>query len=535
MDYEQLHAYLKQYKQEHLLSFWHQLNDEQRASLYEDLQSIDFDSVTRIFEQCMNPEFGGNSCAIDDHLLEPLTDDIHEGVTKTTAEQLKSYKQLGLKAISEGRVAALLLAGGMGTRLGVSYPKGMYNVGLPSGKTLFQLQGERIRKLQNLASTAHNNHSPIVWYVMTSEQTKEQTDEFLSQHNYFGLHEKDVVIFEQNTIPCFTNDGKIILEQPYRVSRSPDGNGGLYVALKMCGILDDMKKRGINYVHVYSVDNILVKVADPAFIGYCIAKQAEAGAKVVEKTIPNEAVGVICKVKGKYEVVEYSEISNEIACRRNADGKLAFNAGSICNHFFTVDYLQQIWDKPLKYHVAKKKIPFIDESGKLVKPDSPNGVKLEKFVFDVFQFTNKFVVWQVLREEEFSPLKNAEGAAKDTPTTARNDLISLHRRYIANAGGILGDSDLKRKCDITVNGNILYTNDVKPSSFVCEISPLLSYDGEGLQEYVRGKTFQSPIHLLSDEEKSSGITNGVKVAFNGCEKSNNTNGHHNNLLTSCDN
>lgn len=271
-------------------------------------------------------------------------------------------------------------------------------------------------------------------------------------------------------------DGKILLDSPYRVAVAPDGNGGLYAATrsplssedKSHTVLSDLAKRKVLYVHAYCVDNCLVRVADPVFLGYSIQKQADCAAKVVPKTHPTESVGVVACRGSKFSVVEYSEISKEEAERRDPDtGDLTFRAANIANHFYTTAYLNQVeaFEEELAFHIARKKIPHVDtESGEYVKPNKPNGMKLEMFVFDVFPFTERFAVLEVARNEEFSPLKNAPGTGSDDPETSRRDLIAQHKRFLERAGA-------------TVEEGV-----------EIEISPLVSYAGEGL-ESVRGKTF----------------------------------------------
>lgn len=470
---------LARYDQEHLLQFWNVLSDAEKECLYRELDGLKYEDIMSFFKTCSMP-----TEKVDDRLM-PVPESVLGSYTNTDPQLLKNYEHEGLRQISRGKVAVLLLAGGQGTRLGVTYPKGMYDVGLPSHKTLYQLQAERIIKVQKMAQSHTGTAGIVTWYIMTSEHTQEPTLRFFEKHKYFGLDPKNVIFFEQNTLPCMSFDGKIILETKSMISHAPDGNGGLYKALEDNKVMDDMECRGIEYVHVYCVDNILVLMADPVFIGFCISKGANCGAKVVEKLDPTEPVGVICLLDGKYKVVEYSEISASTAERRQANGKLSFNAGGIANHFFTTDFLKLIIKEKeieLTHHVAKKKIPFCNENGELIKPTQPNGIKLEKFVFDVFQFSDSFAVWEVKREDEFSPLKNADGAATDTPTTSRCALLDLHHRWIVSAGGTLVN-----------NNGLIIPSDGGP--VICEISPLISYSGEGLDELVNGKSLTLPLIL----------------------------------------
>jgi len=516
IDVDSLRAELAIYGQEHLLQFWDTLSPEQQQELVHDIKELDLKEAVHFFERTKHDRNEGACEKLDDR-MQPIPQDIHGAVVRTDPDTLNDYQREGLKQISYGKVGVLLLAGGQGTRLGVSYPKGMYDVGLPSGKTLYQLQAERIRRLEVLGKQITGQEGHIPWYIMTSECTKEPTLAFFERHDYFGLKKENLVVFEQGMLPAFTFDGKFILEKPYKISKAPDGNGGLYRALRQRGILDDMEARGIQYVHVYCVDNILVKMADPALIAFCISKGADCAAKVVEKAFPTEAVGAVCKVDGTFQVVEYSEITLKTAQKRNPDGRLTFSAGNICNHFFTVDFLRRVsgpLESRLKHHIAEKKIPYVAGDGATVKPDKTNGIKLEKFVFDVFQFAERFVVWEVLREDEFSPVKNADGAEKDTPTTARNALYSLHQTYVLHAGGrFVNDAGLVIPLiPSSVNNNSIelennnndeisqksYTSYKSP--IVVEISPLVSYSGEGLAEHVAGKDFRPPVAFVSTAE-----------------------------------
>lgn len=466
-----LREILKNNRQEHLLRFSNELSEDEKKELFNDIRGINLKEANDFFKKANN--FQEQQGKLDS-VLKPVPSSVHGSVKGTQPDKLKEYELNGLKEINEGRVCALLLAGGQGTRLGVSYPKGMYDVGLPSKKTLFQIQGERIFKLQKLANEVFSKNGVIPWYIMTSKATNASTKSYFEENNYFGLDKKNVIFFEQGMLPCFDFEGNMLLEKKNKIAKAPDGNGGLYRALADCNILEDMEKRGIQFIHTYCVDNILTKVCDPVFIGFYLTKKADCGAKVVEKVIPTEPIGVFAEVDGVLQVIEYSEMSQSTAEKRNPDKTLVFNAGNICNHIFKFDFLKDFClnkEKEMKLHIAKKKIPHTDESGKYIKPDKPNGIKIEKFIFDVFPFGSNFVIWEVPRNEDFSPLKNSVDSDKDNPNTAKQDIYNLHKMYIEKAGG-----------NVVGNGPI-------------EISPLLSYSGEGLEKLCNQKTFTCPINL----------------------------------------
>ncbi|EPS96677.1 hypothetical protein FOMPIDRAFT_1150677 [Fomitopsis schrenkii] len=475
MSYETIRKRYEAAGQGHLLQFWPKLSDAERAALLAQLDALDIDRVNRIYKRAVGGEKEAADHAGQD-AIEPLPEDAADSVVGDPAKK-NEWWSIGLKAIAHGEVGVLLMAGGQGTRLGSSAPKGCYDIGLPSHKTLFQYQAERIARLQAVAEqeTGKPKGSVVIpWYVMTSGPTRQATESFFKSHKFFGLSSKNVIFFEQGTLPCLTLEGKVILESPSQVAVAPDGNGGLYAALHKPlssggsrTVLSDLAERKVQYIHSYCVDNCLVKVADPVFVGYCIQKQADCAAKVVSKAYPTESVGVVARRGAKYSVIEYSEISQEQAERRDPrTGELAFRAANIVNHFYTTAFLHgtRTFEDELAFHIARKKIPFVDAQGQTVRPAKPNGMKLEMFVFDVFPFTKRFAVLEVARNEEFSPLKNAPGTGSDDPETSRRDLLSQHRRFLERASAAVAEG------------------------VEIEISPLVSYAGEGL-ESVKGKKF----------------------------------------------
>lgn len=494
-------ARLRRAGQEHLLRFLGELAPGPRAALLAELEPLEPEALR---EHCRRAaEAGARPPGPPPDLaarLRPLPPERLGSASRGDPEARRLWEEEGFRQIALNKVAVLLLAGGQGTRLGVTYPKGMYRVGLPSGKSLYQLQAERIRRMEQLAGARSGTRCSIPWYIMTSEFTLGPTARFFEEHGFFGLDPGNVVMFEQRMLPAVTLDGRAILERKDKLAMAPDGNGGLYCALADHGILEDMERRGVEFVHVYCVDNILVRLADPVFIGFCVLRGADCGAKVVEKARPEEPVGVVCQVDGAPQVVEYSELSAETARLRAPEGGLLFRAGNICNHFFSRGFLQRVTrelEPLLRPHVALKKVPYVDEEGAPVQPLTPNGIKMEKFVFDVFPFAENFVAFEVRREDEFSPLKNADAAGRDTPSTARRALLAQHYRWALRAGAHFLDASGARLPD---SPGLL--DDEDPPA-VCEISPLVSCWGEGLELYLRGRGLQSP--FLLDEDRARAL------------------------------
>jgi len=413
MNYAKAVKMLKACGQDHVLNGWKGLAKKAQAELLAQIETID----PRELARCKAALDKGSVAA-----------DSSAGVPPKVAE-LKgaTYKKAlsaGERELRAGRVAALLVAGGQGSRLGYDGPKGCYSIGPVTGAPLFYFHARKI-----LARSIRYG-AAIPFYVMTSEANNEATQKCFEENDYFGLNPKDVFFFTQGMWPGMTKDGKIILDRPGHVFMSPDGHGGLLSALKRSGALSDMKARGIRSVFFFQVDNPLVEIADPAFIGQHILEKSEYSLKLCAKREPFEKVGMPMRFGKNYRMVEYTEMTKE-QCLRKKNGKLYFLYGSPAIHVFDRAFLEREAGKDMPLHLAFKKIPFV-EGRKVIKPTEPNGYKFEKFIFDILPNARRTAFIAFDQKDEFSPVKNAEGS--DSPATCRADMQAKWAKWFAEAG-----------------------------------------------------------------------------------------------------
>ena len=428
MNYVEAEKMLKGCGQEHVLAYWKKLNAAERKALLEQVAKIEPKNVKYCREALQK---GGD--AIDSSKVSPERSELRSRryagckapkVADLKGAALKKAIAAGEKELRAGKVAALLVAGGQGSRLGYDGPKGCYSIGPITGAPLFYFHARKI-----LARSIRYG-AAIPWYVMTSEANNEATVKCFEENDYFGLNPDDVFFFTQGMWPGMTGDGKIILDKPGHVFMSPDGHGGLLAALRRSGALADMKRRGIRSVFFFQVDNPLVEVADPAFIGYHVMQKSEYSLKLCAKRDPFEKVGMPMLIGGKYRMVEYSEMSKE-QCLRKEKGKLYFLYGSPAIHVFDRAFLDRESSKAMPLHLAFKKIPVV-ENGKIVKPTEPNGYKFEKFIFDILPNAKRAAFLAFEQKNEFSPVKNAEGS--DSPATCKADMQAKWARWFAELG-----------------------------------------------------------------------------------------------------
>lgn len=412
MTYENAKKVLGANNQSHVLQFWRKLDAAGQQRLLKQIASLDFASIERMKAMLAQK-------ATETALADPIAPEVVEFTPKTHAE---SYAA-GEKELRAGKVAVLLVAGGQGSRLGYEGPKGAYSIGPITQKPLFYFHSRKILGLNRRYQTR------IPFYIMTSDVNDAATQAHFAENSYFGLNKEDVIFFQQGVWPALTPEGKIILDQPGHIFMSPDGHGGTISALENNGCLADIQKRGISTIFYFQVDNPMVEIADPAFIGLHISKKSDFSLKLCAKRDAKEGMGVVAIRGNHFEMIEYTELTDEQANRRTASGDLYFKYGSPAIHLFSFDFLKQEANRNMPLHIAFKKIPVCAEDGTIIKPEKNNGYKFEKFIFDVMPDAKTVVNLAFDRADEFSPVKNAEGS--DSPATCKHDMQAKWRRWFA--------------------------------------------------------------------------------------------------------
>ena len=454
--FEEIKSTLETYDQAHLLTFYDELDAAAQENLLDQLEAQDWERLSEL---------------INSHVLQEPDVDLPEDVEPAPyyprepgADKKELYKEaraLGEKLVREGKVAAFMVAGGQGTRLGWDGPKGTYPATPVEGKTLFQVFAEQLRK------TGQKYGVTPPWYLMTSDLNDADTRAFFEDNNFFGLDKADVMFFKQGTMPSIGRNGKVLLADKGQLFLNPDGHGGSLKALYRSGALEDMQKRGIEQISYFQVDNPNVSCVDPLFIGLHALQNAEMSAKMLPKVGPFEKVGNFALVEGRTSVIEYSDIPDELAEQRDEAGNLRFNAGSIAIHVLSADFVQRLNEGEkgfaLPYHRAVKKVPHLDlETGEQVEPDKPNAVKLELFVFDALPLADETIILETERVEEFAPIKNAEG--DDSPATSKELQSQRAARWLQRCG-----VDVPMNEDGTVRARL-------------ELSPLTAVEPADLEE-----------------------------------------------------
>ncbi|MGO4348152.1 UTP--glucose-1-phosphate uridylyltransferase [Paenibacillus sp. MCAF9] len=435
-------AKLRMYEQQHVLEMLANLPEQDKNKLAAQILEIDFERIAKALAGRSETKKLNN----DTISSIPFEDweDFDQG-------EKAAYTEKGWELLRAGKAGVIVVAGGQGSRLDHDGPKGTLDIGLPSHKSLFQLQAERLLYLSRKAGKS------IPWYIMTSPDNHEATKAFFHSLQYFGYPSKDCFFFQQNTMPALDHDGKLLLSEDGTLMLAPSGNGECFASLKRTGAIADMKQRGLEWLFYYNVDNALIKVADPAFIGLAASRNQMVATKVIEKTDVDEKIGVLCLKNDRPAVLEYNEIPSFIKDKRTNDGRLFYSLGHISIHLFKLNFIEEHADTDIPFHVASKKMKYMDAEGSIITPTEPNAYKLERFIFDFFPLADEVTVVQGTREEEFAPVKNKSG--EDSPLSARKLVQSLHRSWLRTVG---------------VSEEQLQGRDI-------EISPLISYNGEGLK------------------------------------------------------
>jgi UDP-N-acetylglucosamine/UDP-N-acetylgalactosamine diphosphorylase len=459
---ESLRQRLRQHGQEHVLSWWDRLNDEERRELLAQLERLDLEQLQRLHAQRDHS-----------HAVPPADRIGPVPVIPRDAPDNAARQREGEEALRRGEVAALVVAGGQGSRLGFEHPKGMFAIGPVSGKSLFRIHAEKVLAL----SRRYGTKMPFL--VMTSPATDAETADFFARHQNFGLDAGQVIFFRQGTMPALDlASGKLLLEAPGRLFLGPDGHGGTLTALADTGLLDRLRQRGIRHVFYFQVDNPLVKVADPVFLGHHLAARSELSSKVVAKLGPTDKMGNFVQVDGRCAMIEYSDLPEQLARQTDEQGRLRIWAGNPAIHLFDLDFLTRVTGAASRtpFHVARKKVTHLDEAGNTVQPEKENALKFERFIFDVLPLADRWILVETTRHDEFAPLKNAAGA--DSPDAVKAAISGLAADWLTQAG-----VDVPRHPD-------------GAPAFPLEISPLFALDAAELARRLKpGTRIEGPTYF----------------------------------------
>lgn len=403
MDKEEAIGLLNSYGQTHIANLFKKLDNAKKQELINQINQIDFQQIMELYENTKKEvEFKENK-------IEPIS---YLDKAKLTKEVKEEFDKLGEEIIKSGKYAVVTMAGGQGTRLGHKGPKGTFKIDVnPEPKYLFQILAE------NLERANKEYQITLPWYIMTSTENNKETIKFFEEHNYFSYPKSSVKFFIQGNLPLLFTDGQLVLDKDYSIKQAADGNGCIYKAMAETGIITEMKEKGIQWIFIGSVDNVLLNMVDPILIGLTINQNNQIASKSIAKKDPSERVGVFCKANGEPSVIEYSELPKEMSELRDENGELLYGEAHIMCNLFSIDAIEKISKQNLPYHVANKKTNYMNENGEFVEVTEPNAYKFEAFIFDAFNYFDNISILRGKRENDFAPVKNKQG--NDSPETAR--------------------------------------------------------------------------------------------------------------------
>lgn len=402
MKEENLIENLKIYGQTRTLKILENVDKETRKKIIEELHDINFIQLKELYNNIKE------EAEVNVGELKPIKSLNPDKITK---EEKEMYENVGADILRNNKFAVVTMSGGQGTRLGYKGPKGTFKIDVePQAKYLFEIIVDTLQR----ANKKYNVTIP--WYIMTSNENNDEIVKFMEEHNYFGYDKEYIGFFEQGELPLITEDGQILLDENYNIKKASDGNGSIFKSMYIKGVLEDMKLKGIEWVYIGSIDNVLLKMVDTLLMGVAIKEGSEIATRSIFKNCPTERIGSLCIQDGKVKVIEYSELPQDMIEAKDEDGEILFGESHVMCNLFSIKALEKISLQNLQYHKAHKKYSYLDENGKLVEPEEPNAYKFEYFIFDSFEFFNQISIVRGKREEDFAPVKNKEGV--DSPATA---------------------------------------------------------------------------------------------------------------------